>query len=251
MRRRCKMSKVIGKCPICGEGDVVKEKHFLSSKIYCTNCNTEFAMHRGKIQIIKFDPDYIGTLNDKIKEALTERIGEAYTWEEWREISAQGYTNEEKIYIQAAGGKLPALQNISSGVILRRGETAYLEESGVVLKEPHSVRTYHGGGRGVSVPVPGIKGVRVRVGDFKGYSESHEELRDKDIGYLLLTNKRLVFSGRNKVSNIKLNKIVEVYPYIDAIKISVENRSKPHYFFVKNSKLWYFAIRGQAQNESS
>jgi transcription elongation factor Elf1 len=233
------MSKFIAKCPICGEGDIVEEKHFLSSRIYCTNCGTEFAVRGNEFKITK----YSSSIDSDVRSRLVARMDEWHTLYEWRSIAERGYTEKEQIYINALQGKLPALPSISTNIIIHRGEVPYLEEQSELL-EPHSVRTYTGGTRGVSVPIPGLKGVRYRVGGLKGTSESHEELRKIDSGVLLLTNKKLVFSGNNRVKTIKLEKIVQVFPYKDAIKIAIDGRRKPSYFTVSDGKLWSNAIEG-------
>ena len=238
------MNKIIAKCPICGTGDIVEEKHFLSSRIYCTNCGTEFAVRRDRFKIVK----YPSSVDSDVKDRLTARINKWYTLDEWYSIAEQGYTEEEQMYVDALQGKLPALSSTPTNIILHKGEVAYLTEQSELL-EPHSVRVYTGGTRGVSIPVPGLKGVRYRVGGLKGTSESHEELRKIDSGILLLTNKRLVFSGSNSVKTIKLEKIVQVFPYKDSVKIAIENRKKPLYFTVSDGKLWSCAVEGLCNKE--
>ena len=233
------MSQFIAKCPICEKGDIVEEKHFLSSRVYCTNCQTEFAVKGNEFKITK----YPSSIDPDIRKRLVERMDEWHTLSDWYNIAHQGYTIQEQMYNNALQGKLPALSYISTNIILHKGEVAYLEETSNLF-EPHSVRTYTGGTRGVSIPIPGLKGVRYRVGSFKGTSESHEELRKVDSGILLLTNKKLVFSGSNRIKTIKLDKIIQVYPYSDAIKISVDGRRKPSYFTVSDGKLWASAIKG-------
>ena len=238
------MSKFIAKCPICGEGDIVEEKHFLSSRIYCTNCGAEFVVRGNEFKITK----YSSSIDSDVRSRLVARMDEWHTPGEWHSIAERGYTEKEQIYIDALQGKLPALLSISTNIILHKGEVAYLEEQSDLF-EPHSVRTYTGGTRGVSVPVPGLKGVRYRVGGLKGTSESHEELRKIDSGVLLLTNKKLVFAGNNRLKTIKLEKVVQVFPYSDAIKVAVEGKRKLSYFYVSDGKLWSSAIEGLCSKE--
>ena len=237
------MSKIIGKCPICNEGDIVEERHFLSSKIYCTNCKTEFAMRGNKFKITK----YPSSTQPDVMERLKVRMNQWHTLQEWRDIAKYGYTESEKVYIDALQGKLPALQSLSTNIILHKGETAFLEERSNLL-EPHSVRVYNAGAQGMSVPIPGLKGVRYRVGGLKGSSESHEELKQIDSGTLLLTNKRIIFVGDKRSKTIKLEKIIQVEPYKDAVRVAFEGRKKPLYFTVSDGKLWSSAIEGLCKN---
>lgn len=236
------MATFITKCPICGKGDIVKERHFLSSKVYCTNCYAEFAIKGNKLKIVKF-PLHIDA---SIEKRLKERIGEWHTLSDWTNIVQTGYTERERIYKNALQGNLPALHSTSVNVILSKGEVAFLKENSTLF-EPRSVRTYTGTTGSVSLPIPGSKGARYRAGGFNGTSESHEELRKIDNGILLLTNKRLIFSGRNNVRTIKLSKIVYIYAYSDAVRVSVDGRKRPFYFDVSDTILWRNAIKGLAE----
>ena len=239
------MSKFIAKCPICGKDNIVEEKHFLSSRIiYCTNCGTEFAVRGNGFKITKLS----STINLDVRSRVEPRMNEQHTLDEWHSIVERGYTEGEQVYVDALQGKLPVLSSTSTDIILHKGEVAYLTEQSELF-EPHSVRVYTGGTRGISMPIPGLKGVRYRASGLEGISESHEELRKIDSGVLLLTNKKLVFSGSNSVRTIKLEKIVQVFPYSDAIKIAIENRKKPLYFMVSDGKLWSYAVEGLCDKE--
>jgi hypothetical protein len=66
-------------------------------------------------------------------------------------------------------------------------------------------------------------------------SESHEELRLIDKGTLAVTNQRLVFVGKFRTVNVKLNKIVGVDVYQDALGLHFEGKEKTRYFQPKFS----------------
>lgn len=127
------------------------------------------------------------------------------------------------------------LQKIKTSIFLKPGESAYLEEK-TILFEPktYSVRE----GRGIGFRV--AKGVY--IGNYKGKSTSHTEIKQIDQGLLILTNKRLVFDGSNENKNIPLEKIISINPQLDYFEISLENRNKSYIFKVKNPLIWKAVI---------
>lgn len=87
----------------------------------------------------------------------------------------------------------------------------------ISLWESRAVRKTSGGYGGPSFRV--AKGVYFRVGGFQAKSESHDELKNIDLGELTLTNKRLVFSGAKRSVNIDIRKIISIEPYSDGIAL--------------------------------
>ena len=82
--------------------------------------------------------------------------------------------------------------------------------------------------------------VRVTKGVYVGgkRGESHGEMREIDVGGLLLTNKRLVFKGTMRNYAHKLDKVISVEEYKDAISIGVSNRKKAQFFLVDEPHKW-------------
>jgi len=114
----------------------------------------------------------------------------------------------------------------------------------ISLHEPRAVRQTIGGYSGTSVRV--AKGVSFRVGGMKARSESHEELRIIDQGSLVLTNKRLIFIGSKRTTNIDLRKIVAIEPYKDGIVSQRENKQKTEYFIGTNKSTVSFTNGGRS-----
>lgn len=138
------------------------------------------------------------------------------------------------------------LQSISTNISLKKDERAYFEED-VTLSETRMVSKRTGVGVGFRV----FKGVF--VGTTKGESRSMPELRNIDVGKLTLTNKRLIFDGSTENRVNDLDKILSVETYIDAIEVSLENKVKSAYFFVKNPFIWstvFKIIRGVPNPEN-
>ena len=67
-------------------------------------------------------------------------------------------------------------------------------------------------------------------GGAQGQSSSHDVLTQIDSGKLILTNKRIVYTGKLKSSNIPFSKIMNLTTYSDALKVQIESRAKPQYF---------------------
>lgn len=143
--------------------------------------------------------------------------------------------------------KKSGLQPITTTIMLKRDEKAFLLEENVIFRETRSVSKRSGAGLGFRL----FKGVY--VGGYKGEARSHPELRDIDNGSLILTNKRLVFDGSIENKVINLDKILSIQVYLDSIEISIEDKSKSSFFVVKNPYIWgavFNIIRGVPDPEN-
>jgi hypothetical protein len=114
------------------------------------------------------------------------------------------------------------------GVNLKTNEKVLACVPNTTLMAPRSVRRYHAGSRGVSIRV--MKGVSFRVGAMAGHSESHEVLRDIDVGTLILTSERLIFAGSVRTTNVQLADLLTVQLYSDAISVSHRRKEKPEFY---------------------
>lgn len=115
----------------------------------------------------------------------------------------------------------------NSSIILKEKEELQVLLPNVALREARSVRTTSGGYAGPSFRV--TKGVYFRTGAFGAQSQSHDELKELDQGRLTLTNKRFIFTGAVRSSEISLSKIVSMEPYTDGIAIETSGHSKTQY----------------------
>lgn len=131
--------------------------------------------------------------------------------------------------------KNKAFPTIPTSTFLDDGEVALFQEN-TVLKETRAVR--HSGGNFGSVRI--MKGVR--IGGYRGQSESTQEWRVLDQGDLLMTNKKLIFMGNKENRIMPLNKIFAIETYIDGIEITLSTKNKSIIFPVKNAYLWSSTI---------
>lgn len=141
-------------------------------------------------------------------------------------ITANKMADFEKAY------QAQRLPEINTGMTLKKGESAYLNED-VKLFELRTARKSTRGGGGMRV----AKGVF--IGGTTGTSRGFDELKEIDTGSMLLTNQRLIFSGKNNTRDIKLEKIIDIKEYTDGITISAEGKSKNQtYTGMANPYLW-------------
>lgn len=128
-----------------------------------------------------------------------------------------------KVYWQIENLPLPA---ISPGIILQKTETCHLQINNVDWHELRVV-TQRVSYRGYSSSIKIAKGFYLRTGSYTPRSYKTEQMKLIDTGTLYLTNKRLIFAGRLKNSNIRLEKIIDFVPYSDGVEIRKDTGKSP------------------------
>ena len=116
-------------------------------------------------------------------------------------------------------------KQLSSNILLKKGENLILEVPGVSYCEERTVK-FKGGTQGFSVRL--MKGVSYRFGSFEGGVE--KKVIPLDNGNFTLTNKRLIFSGNTKSVEYSLNKIVSITPLDNGVMINKSGKTKMEYF---------------------
>jgi len=231
-----KAEMLFDKCPVCKKGQVHRFKSkflkFIPTESYeCDSCDAKFSRVGTEYKLdIKQEHKYSGT---------------PFSKEEWEHIRDKGVTKKEAMLVDLANGNFSILSKLPNEM-LEKGEHAYLREE-TVLSEPRAITVFSGGSRGIGLPT-GIKGVRVRVGGFKGTSESHQEIREIDRGTLTLTNQRLVFNGHARTIVTKLNQIINIQAFKDAFQINKSNKQKPEVYKVDDGEIWSNAVSGAIKN---
>jgi len=130
--------------------------------------------------------------------------------------------------------------------LVQNGEKIVLVIPAVGLREPRSIRTTTGGYAGPSFRI--TKGVYFRVGGFRSTSQSHDELKNIDGGDLIITNQRIFFAGKQRISNALFKKIVSIEPYSDGIVLHKDGRERAQYFLWPENFIKYngAAVTGYA-----
>jgi len=245
------------KCPVCRNGslqEVIERKLFggmrATGNFQCNSCRALFVLHGNKYRLTKVD--------DKSLEALREYGGKDLTENEWRRISYGGISDakQRELDIQAMltdikEGKIEPRKFIcgNSPIILRANEECLVVLPNIELWEPRSVTRTFGGYGGPSFRI--AKGVSWRMGAFGAQSESHEELRTIDKGILTVTNKRLIFTGTKRSTDLSIAKIMTVDPYTDGIAVKTSGRAKVQYFVGIQPKdfIAHITVNGQDYEE--
>ncbi|OYT32470.1 hypothetical protein B6U93_01685 [Candidatus Woesearchaeota archaeon ex4484_78] len=221
------------KCPVCKKGKIKKDKKKPKFK-NCDFCKAQFKKTGEK----SFK---LSVKNCSDEYADYQYANCDFSLNEWNTIALTGKTLRENILEQFRRGDVPNLseKEIKSPVALKSKEHfIWVEQS--QLYEPRAVRNYKGG----SVRV--AKGAYIHLGQ----AESHQEMRHIDNGFLTLTNKRLIFSGGQRSSNIDLKRIINITVYSDGFKVNIENRQKPQFFATNDSEFWHALLTGAIKNNS-
>jgi hypothetical protein len=109
------------------------------------------------------------------------------------------------------------LRPIHAGIILTRGEECY-HSAGASWNQVKRVRERTGYvGGAVSFRV--AKGVRFSVGRAVPTYNEYEGLMEVSPGFLYLTNKKLLFRGSKKSTNIPLGRLIDYTLYADGIEL--------------------------------
>jgi hypothetical protein len=139
-------------------------------------------------------------------------------------------------------GDLPKLSGPIS-LPLQRNEIAHFRFAPVEFWQERTVsREYVGGSSGVSMHI--ARGMTYHIGSHRGHVVSRSKLVRIARGDLILTSKRLIFSGE-KAFSIPLAKILHFSPFRDAFRItkdSTAENAKPFYFFCADPELAMLAL---------
>jgi hypothetical protein len=150
--------------------------------------------------------------------AVTDQAAQVATLESFVEQARtfEGVTGDEA----AEASPLP----------LKRGERLLFCGHGAALIEPRRTPgRWEGRSQGISIPIPGLRGMRYRVGASRGtYVQGEEVPTPIDIGSFSVTTKRAVFVGPKHTREWSWGKLLGVTHAVDApwTAISVSNRQK-------------------------
>jgi hypothetical protein len=166
------------------------------------------------------DPD--GTLSEENESKFLAYLGEhGYAGEGGVVTSGnlpEEVVNEVGLAMARAGRFAPC----AATLLLKPGETAYTEVVANLMKEVTD-REFHGGSRGVSVPLG--HGVRYRTSSTRGHMVAvGTHWQPADSGVLTVTDRRVVYHGGRKTLEFLYSKLATLNAYSDAIDLGVTNR---------------------------
>lgn len=130
-----------------------------------------------------------------------------------------------------------ALPAIQPDIAIQKSEVLHFRVSNVNWYEMRSVRqrvSYSGYSTSFRI----AKGFYLRSGSYKPQSYSVDTMKLIDSGTLYLTNKRIIFTGNKKNSNIRIDKILNFTPYTDGVEIGKETGKSPTLKITQNADIF-------------
>jgi len=121
-------------------------------------------------------------------------------------------------------GQLPEAK---TDLLLKKDEICHYQTFCSLVEERQDVR-YVGGYSGVSLKI--FKGVYYKIGATRGKRLVETSNEISDTGSLYITNKRVIFTGSEKNVTYKLENIVDLKLFDDAVSFVTENQDKMKYF---------------------
>ena len=257
------------RCIICKTGIMIPTTHKGSlgigtkSTLECNNCGAVFEKKGTKYKLtnisdtsqpvwIKYnhktltDLEWIQIGDGGVSDQEQQKIDEKNRVIELQKIKAQEQTDLNQFLTGLQNGSINITTKNPSPVILKKNEHLSMVMNKISLQEPRSVRQTRAAYGGPTIRV--AKGVSFRMGGAAARSESHEEIKVIDQGSLILTNKRMVFIGYKRTTNIDLKKIMAITAYSDGIESQRENKQKAEYFTGINKNNLTFTVNGRQRN---
>lgn len=139
-----------------------------------------------------------------------------------------------KLYWALENLNLPVIQ---PDIVIQKSEACHLKITNVNWYELRSVRqrvSYSGYSTSFRV----AKGFYLRSGSYKPQSYSVDTMKLIDTGTLYLTNKRIIFTGSKKNSNIRIDKIIDFTPYTDGVEIGKDTGKSPTLQMAQNADIF-------------
>jgi hypothetical protein len=151
---------------------------------------------------------------------ILERFNIDPAMEAWAQEKIQYFREISRIESGA-----PLQTGNPTGLILQKSEVCYLSLPAQLYEERVVSRNYTGGSQGVSIRI--VKGLTYRVGQQRGQMISQTGMTLISDGFLVVTNKRIVFSGSRKSVSTPLDKLLDLHVFADGINFSTTQRQKP------------------------
>lgn len=111
----------------------------------------------------------------------------------------------------------PPRSTVTAAVLLRKDETALWCYNGVCMYQEKVEREYVGRTGGISVRV--MKGVTYRTGTFRSRPIETSYMQLTDTGSLYITNRHIIFMGRQRSIRVPYTKIIGITPYADGMEV--------------------------------
>lgn len=137
-----------------------------------------------------------------------------------------------KFYWLIENGELP-VKEVS--INLQKNEHCYFTSNADWLENRTVTNRINYGGPTARIKI--IKGVYYRAGSIGVQRITSEQLQLIDSGKLYITNKRIIFVGNKKNSNIQLSKILSINPFSDGVSIEKDSGKSPIFRLSANADI--------------
>jgi len=223
----------------------VKGLFHTKRELVCGHCGSVFVDHQGSCE--RFE---LTDTRNPAAEHWQRYQHQTLSSAEWQHIASGGLSNEAQSESDLAEamtelqqGNVHLQPQAASPILLKTGELTIFVLPNVSLHEPRSVTRGAYGGPSIHV----AKGLTIRTGAFQ--SQSHEELKELDQGTLVLTTKRLCFSGALRSLEIDLRKLISVDAYSNAVAVRRSGKEKTEFFFGLDHHAYSFTVQGRRHTE--
>src|ERR1035437_1963971 len=137
-----------------------------------------------------------------------------------------------KLHWLIENGELPVKE---VPINLQKDERCYFTSSSDWLEHRTVTKRINYGGPTARIKI--MKGIYYRAGSMGVQRITSEELQIIDSGQLYITNKRIIFVGNKKNSNIQFGKILSINPYSDGVGIEKDSGKSPIFRLSNNSDI--------------
>lgn len=144
------------------------------------------------------------------------------------------------------GNKNPIIHSNPTPIMLQKNEVIIFYWDGIRVDTQERIREYQGGSRGVSIRL--AKGLYYRTGGMRGHSVSRNVSASLGKGIIVVTNKAVYICCGGEVKKLKLENLIMVNPYSNALDIKADGAySKPFTLWTRDAAFMATCIRN-AQN---
>lgn len=168
------------------------------------------------VVFLLFSSVIVGIAYYNRRRAQTQQFAEA----ERQKISLQNYMADfQRIGEEYQKNGIPSIE---SDISLKKTDTLYAILKGSSWMEYRKVRTGRVSGHGITGRVKIAKGLYYRYGTGQYHSESLDQLTTIDQGDFYVTDKGLFFRGSKGNKTLPFEKILELVPFENGMKIERE-----------------------------
>lgn len=154
----------------------------------------------------------------------------------WNEKS-KAKVEKLKLYWLIENGDLP-IKEVS--INLQKNECCYFTSNADWLENRTVTNRINYEGPTARIKI--MKGIYYRAGSIGVQRITSEQLQKIDSGQVFLTNKRIIFVGNKKNSNIQLNKILSINPFSDGVEIEKDSGESPIFRLSNNADLFAMTL---------